>query len=429
MSALARAGAHDTFRSLSTPNFRLWFVGQAVSMIGYVSQAIGLTLLVLDLGGSGGALGLVNLLQFLPIVVLGPWAGVVSDRFDKRRSMVITQALLMTMAFTLAGLVLLGAIEMVGVMALAAATGTVSAFDQPSRRTIVTELVSEEDGANAVNLNGAINNLAKLIGPVVAGLLAASIGIAWCFAVNGATYIVVLVALVRMDPREIRRPSPLERGPGQMRDAFRYAWRARDIRVPLVLLLIVGSLSFSWNVVLPLLAENDFAGGAGIYALLFGSMSAGSLVGTLWLAGGPVRGVDFLGVAALVFGISEGLLAVAPSIASAAAAGAAMGAASMVLLNAALARVQLATDVAMRGRIMGLFTMVLFASLATVGPVAGWVSDHHGPRAALALGAVAALASGMAVLAPSRLRRPAPASPVAGRPRATRNVATSSELR
>lgn len=404
MSSTVALAARQTFRSLEVRNFRLWFFGQSVSMIGYFVQVVGQALLVLELTGSGSMLGLVTALQFLPILVVGPWAGVLCDRVDKRRFLLVTQTITMALAFALGVLVLSDTVTITWVIFLAATTGLVWAFEQPSRRTIVTELVNDDDAANAVSLNGAVANLAKVVGPGVGGVVIALVGFGWCFVVNGASTLVVLAALWKMDPHEIHRPVPVKRARGQIRDGFRYVWADSSVRFPLVMLGVVAVLSFNWNVLLPLLATRDFGGSAGTYALLFGAMSMGSLLGTLWLARRTAVRNRFLAIACMSFGLALATLAVAPTVVAAAVAGAAVGATAMVMFNGTITGIQLGAAPEMRGRVMAVFSMVMFGSMAIGGPLAGVVAEQFGARSGLGLGAVAALAAGFALLVAIRPR-------------------------
>lgn len=391
----------QTFGSLQTRNFRLWSIGQSISMIGFMSQTIALAVLVLDLGGSGVILGLVTALNFAPMLVVGPWAGVLSDRFEKRQIMMVTQTTLMILALVLAAFVFLDRISLPVVAIIAALTGTALAFDQPSRRTIVTELVTEPLAANAVSLNGAINNLAKLIGPAIGGFLVAVAGTAWCFTFNATTYVVVLAALMAMDAGDIHRPETVVAQKGDVREGFRYVRRSPHVRAPLTLLLVVASLSFSWNVLFPLLAIDEFGGGAGTYAIFFASMSGGALAGTLWLAARDAPDIRFLARAGMAFGVMLTLLTLTPNRPLAAIACAGVGTTSMVFLNGTLVTVQLGTEKHLRGRVMAMFSMVLFGSMAVCNPLAGWVADQYGVRIAFALSATSALVAASARLARS----------------------------
>ena len=268
--------AKDTFRSLRGRNFRLFFAGQAVSQTGTWLQFVAQTLLVLRLTGSGVALGLLTAVQFLPILVLGAWAGVVTDRVDKRKLMTVTQTAMMAIAFALGILVLSGHVT-VGLVYLGGfLTGLVNAFDNPARRVLVNELVDERDVANAVSLNATLMTGSRMIGPALAGLLIATVGIGWCFLLNGVSFVAVLTALYRMDPTAMRPGVRAPKGEkGQLRAGLRYVWANESLRVPLLMLAVVSTLAYNFQVLTPLLAVRTLGGSDTSYTLLAAVMSVG----------------------------------------------------------------------------------------------------------------------------------------------------------
>jgi MFS family permease len=400
--AVRFAGVRASFRSLGVRNYRLWFAGQTVSQAGVWVQFVAQALLVLELTDSGAWLGLVAAMQFLPILVVGPWAGLLCDRVDKRRLLIVTQTLMMFAAFVLGALVLADRASFPVVFLLATLTGTAYAFDQPARRTIVTELVDADSEANAIALNGLIGNSAKIVGPALAGVLVEAIGSGWCFAVNGLSSIAVLTALVRMDPAEIRRAPVIERARGQIRDGFGYAWRQPTIRGPLLVLSAVAIMAFNWNVLVPMLVTRDLEGSAGTFGVVMAVMSLGSVSGTLFLARRPESGLRFLGTWVTLYAVFLLLMALAPTVLTVSLAGYAVGAGSMVLFNATIVGLQLGSSPEMRGRVMAMFSMVFFGSYALGGPLSGWVAERYGARVALGGGAVASLAIGVAVMAVTR---------------------------
>jgi MFS family permease len=390
----------DTFRSLGVRNFRLWFVGQTISLVGYYGQTVALSLLVLELTGSGTVLGLVAALQYLPIVIFSPWAGVLSDRYDKRRLLLVTQLALLLTALVMGVAVVGGWVTVAWLVILVVASGTAFAFDQPSRRTFVVELVGTDDVANAVSLNGAVNNGAKILGPLVAGAIVAVWGIGWCFVVNAVTSIAVVVALAWMDRSAMRTTAPVPRRPGQLREGIRYGWAHREIRSAMALLAFAAALSFNWAVLLPLLATQTFGGSAGTYAALLAAMNVGSVGGTLWLARRRSVRLRLLGVACVMLGTALAGMAVAPGLITASAAAVAVGAASMLLVNAVVVQIQLAAAPAMRGRVVGVFSMVMFGAVGVGNQVSGWIAERHGARVGLAVSAVAALVVGAVTVSP-----------------------------
>jgi MFS family permease len=403
-----RLATRDTFRSLHNRNFRTYFVSQSISMTGTWAQLVAQALLVLSLGGNGTQLGLLTGVQFLPVLVFGPWAGVLSDRLDKRRLLLVTQMAMMASALALGTLVLTDHITIAWVFVLATATGVGTAFDGPARRSFVNELVDDEHIANAVSLNSTAVTAARLVGPAVAGILVATVGIGWCFVVNGVSFLAVIVGLTLLDRSQLRTVERLERGRGQIRAGFAYVWRTPDLRVPMVLMAVVGTLAFNWQVLVPLLATRELGGGSSTFTVLTSVMSVGSLVGSLALARRRAVDARFLGRACLAIGVSTGALAVAPDVVTASLAGIATGAAAMAFVSGAMTMVQLRTTPAMRGRVMALFTMVFLGSTPIGSPLIGWVAEHLGTRAGFGIGALAAVVAGLVI---QRSTAPAPVRP------------------
>jgi MFS family permease len=400
-----------TFRSLRQRNFRLFFAGQAVSQTGTWLQLIAQTLLVLQLTHSGVALGLVTAAQFLPVLVLGAWAGVVTDRVDKRRLMTVTQTTMMLIAFALGALTLSGHATVHWVYFIAFLTGVANAFDNPARRVLVNELVDEEHIANAVSLNATLMTGSRMVGPALAGLLVATVGIGWCFLLNGISFVAVLAALWRMDPTAMRVGVRAPKGEkGQLRAGFRYVWGNEELRIPLLMLAVVATLAYNYQVLLPLLAVRTLGGDDTSYTILASVMSAGSLVGSLWLARRDRLTTRFLAGSCVGLGVTTTLLALAPTLTLAAVAGVLVGMVSIVMLSGTNALLQLAATPAMRGRVLAIFTVVFLGSTPIGGPIAGWVAEHIGIRAALGMGAASALLAGGVALVSIRRNLAAPAS-------------------
>jgi len=395
--------AKETFRSLRGRNFRLFFVGQALSQTGTWLQLIAQTLLVLQLTHSGVALGLVTAAQFLPVLVLGAWAGVVTDRVDKRTLMTVTQTAMMAFAVALGGLVLSGHATVNWVYFIAFLGGLANAFDNPARRVLVNELVEERDVANAVSLNATLMTGSRMVGPALAGFLIATVGIGWCFVLNGVSFVAVLVALWRMDPAAMRIGVRAPKGEkGQLRAGLRYVWATETLRVPLLMLAVVATLAYNFQVLTPLLAVRTLGGGTTGYTVLASVMSAGSVLGSLWLARRSHLTTRFLAIACVAFGAATTLLALAPSLALAAACGLLVGMTSIVMLSGTNAVLQLTASPEMRGRVLALFTVVFLGSTPIGGPIAGWVAEHIGVRAALGMGASSALLAGGVALLTTR---------------------------
>jgi MFS family permease len=387
-----------TFRSLRTRNYRLYFFGQIVSLTGTWMQSVGQAWLVLELTGSGLALGGTVALQFTPILLFGPWGGVIADRVDKRRLIVWTQAAAAALALTLGLLTLFHVVRLWMVLVLALLLGVVNLVDMPARQSFIIEMVGAEDVANAVSLNSVVVNGARVIGPAVAGLLIATIGIAPCFLVNAASYLGVIAGLLAMDATTLKRSKPLAKGPGQLRAGLRYAWSRPELRVPLLMMAVVGTLSYNFSVVLPLLVRETFGAGAGSYGVLFSSIGLGAVLGGLGIATRSRATPRLLVGSSLALGVAIGLAAAAPNLGLVVLAMVPVGVASTAFIATSNALLQLGASSEMRGRVMALFALVFLGSTPIGGPLVGWIAERFGPRASLAVAAVAAVVAGLAGL-------------------------------
>lgn len=385
--------AHTTFRSLGTRNFRLFFVGQLVSQAGTWMQSIAITWVVLQLTGDGVALGLTTAAQFLPVLLLGAWSGVVADRVDRHRMLLFTQSAFALVALAFTALVFTDNITVPLIYLLSLLFGVITALDNPARRVLVVEMVAESDVPNAVGLNSALMTGSRVVGPAIAGVLITTVGVNWCFAVNAVTYVAVLAALARIDRSKLRSAPPVARGKGQLREGLRYVWRTDELRLSLLLLAVIGTLAFEFQVTLPLLAERTLEGDADTFTMLYSAMSAGSVVGALVMARRSDVDTRFLVRAAAWLGVSMAALALAPSTPLAIAAVVPVGLTSIFLISGSNAVIQLRADPAMRGRALALTAVVFLGSTPIGGPITGAVGEHIGARAALGLGAVASLAA------------------------------------
>ena len=393
MKALRR-GAGETFRSLHTCNFRLFFSGQLISQVGNWLTLIAQTLLVLKLTDSGIALGGLAAAQFGPVLVLGPFAGLVADRSDKRRLLLIVQSLAMAQSFCLAALVFSGHASVLAVYGVALLGGLTVAFDNPARRSFVVEMVPEDDINNAVSLNSALMTGSRVIGPALAGLLVTTVGFGWCFLLDGVSYLAVLAGLWLMDPTKLRQAPVARRGRGQVREGLRYARSVPELWIPLVMMAVVGTLAFNFQTVIPLFTRRDLAGSDVTFTLLMSTVSLGSLVGALATARRKRISVSAVSVSAVGFGLAMALLAVAPNQPSAFAIGLLVGLASIAFMTASTAIVQINAAPSMRGRVLALQAMVFLGSTPIGGPIVGTIAQRFGARYSILLGAVAALAAG-----------------------------------
>ena len=382
-----------TFASLRVRNFRLFFAGQLVSQVGNWLTSIALTLLVLHRTHSGLAIGVLGACQFGPILLLGPWAGLIADRSDKRRLLLVTQALEMAQSFTLAGLAFAQNAPLLAFYATALAGGLMLAFDNPARRSFVPEMVPRERVQNAVSLNSALMTGSRVVGPAVAGALVVSVGYGWCFTVDALSYIAVLGALWMMRPADLHRSLATVKARGQVREGLRYVRNIPDLWLPLAMVAVIGTLTFNFSVVMPLFVERTLHGTDASFTLIFSVLSLGSLVGAL--AAARRRSIDLraIVVAAAAFGAAMLVFAAAPDLAGAFPLALLLGFASVSFMTVSTAIVQVRALPPMRGRVIAIQSMLLLGSTPIGGPLLGAICDAYGARAGLVVGGVAALAA------------------------------------
>lgn len=397
-----RAAADDTFRSLRIRNFRLFFIGQLTSQAGTWMQTIAVIWVVLRLTDSGVALGLVTAAQFLPVLIFGAWGGVLADRLDRHRFMIATQTAFTVIAATFAVLVVLDRLGIWLIYGLSSLYGFVTAVDNPTRRTLAADLVGIADVPNAVALHSAMMTSSRVVGPAVAGLLITTVGVKWCFIVNTVSYFAVIGALLIMDRSAIRPAPMMARARGQLMGGLRYVWATPELRNSIILLAVVGTLAFEYQVTLPLLAERSLGAGAGGFTLLYSAMSLGAVMGALTMARRRDVDLAFLLRSALWLSLATVLLSSAPNLTLALLAVVLLGAATTLLVSGANSLVQLRADDEMRGRALALTSVVFLGSTPIGGPIAGWVSEQYGPRSGLLIGAVGTV---LAVLWITRSRR------------------------
>ena len=418
MTERLRDATRTTFRSLHTRNFRLFFVGQLVSQAGTWMQTVAIVWVVLDLTNSGTALGLVTAAQFLPMLLLGPWTGLLTDRVDRHRLMIATQVAFTVLAVVFSVLTLTDQASVAAMYVLSLVFGIITAFDNPARRVLVSELVAEEDVPNAVGLNSALMTGSRVVGPALAGALIAGPGAGSCFVVNALTYFAVIGALLRMDRSAFRAAPPVAKAKGQLREGFRYVWRTPELRLSLALVGVVGVAAFNYQVSLPLLAEHTFGGDATTFTLLYATMSAGSVAGALAVARRRDIDLSFLVRTGAALTVATLALAFAPTLWLAVLAAVPVGFTSIFLISGSSAAVQLTSDPSMRGRVLALLAMLFLGSTPIGSPIIGWISDVSNPRMGIAIGGVAtAIATAWtARRMRSRDVRPAAAEPGAREP-------------
>jgi MFS family permease len=400
-----QAAGRRTFSSLAVPNYRRFFIGQTISLIGTWMQTTAQAWLVLTLTDSATDLGLVIALQTLPVLLLGPYAGVIADRVDKRRLMIVLQTLMGVQAVVLGLLALLHVVTFTDVCILAVVLGLNNCFENPSRQAFVLEMVGPGDLRNAVSLNSTLVNAARAVGPAVGGVLIATVGVGWCFIVNAASFIAVVASLATMDRGALTPSEPTTRARGQLREGFRYVARRPKLAVPLVMMGLVGMLAYEFQVTLPVMARQVFHGGAEVYGLMTAAMGIGAVLGGLMTAARGKTGMRAMVYAAVVFGVVILFAALAPVLAVAMIALGLVGYASVTFLAMGNSTLQLETDPQMRGRVMALWSVAFLGSTPIGGPLIGWITAHSGARVGLMVGSASCFAAaGIGWLAIRRLR-------------------------
>ena len=389
------AALDRSFASLRIPNYRRFFFGQLVSISGNWMQTVAEIWVVLTLTGSGVAVGITTALQFLPMLLVGAWGGLIADRVPKRRLLIATQTMHMVPPLTLFALAVAGELSAVAVFAVAFARGTVNAVDYPARQAFVMEIVGAGRVVNAVSLNSVLIHSARIVGPAIAGVLIATVGVEPCFVLNAASFGVMIAALATMDRGALRPSETAPREPGAVRAGLRYVRATPQLWIPLGLMAIVGTLGFNFQAILPLLARFTFDGGASAYAALVTAMGVGAIIGALTNGARGTVTPALLAGAAIGFGGLALLAAGAPWIGLEMLILAPLGAASVTLAASVNSALQLASDPTMRGRVMALYSIVFLGTTPIGAPLAGWLSEQVDPRAALVMAGVSALVAGL----------------------------------
>jgi len=393
------------FQSLDVRNYRLFATGQIISLTGTWMQTIAQDWLVLELtDNSGTALGVVTALQFTPMLLLMLYAGVLADRLDKRKVLIVTQSLMGLLALGMGVLVVSGAVQLWHVYVFAALLGMAQAFDNPTRQAFVSEMVGPDRLTNAVALNSATFNSARLVGPALGGLVIAAFDVGPAFLINAATYVAVIIAYFAMRGGELANTNRVERSPGQVLEGLRYVRSRPDLMLVVALVFVVGTMGMNFNLTLPLLAKAEFGVGAASFGLLSAAFAGGALAGAL--VGTRRRGrpsAPLLLTFAALFGAVEIAVAFAPSFALAALLLVPTGAFLIGHNNVANARMQLGAPAHLRGRVMSLFMLVFLGGTPVGAIVVGVISEHFGPRSGLIVGGVSALlAAGLLALLRAR---------------------------
>lgn len=400
-----------TFRSLHNPNYRLYLAGSLVSNTGTWMQRVAQDWLVLQLpGNSGSELGITTGLQFLPILLLSPYAGVVADRFPKRRLLQVTQATMALASLALGLIAVLGVAQTWHVYLIAFLFGIGAAFDGPARQSFVSEMVGPEDLTNAVGLNSASFNAARILGPAVAGLMIGALGggaqaTGWVILVNAASYLAVIGQLQRMDVALLHPAEIQDRTPGMLVDGVRYVRSQPKMVLILIMVFFAGTFGMNFQITSALMATEVFGKGAGEYGVLGSALAVGSLTGALLTARRVQIRVRLLVLAALGFGTAEIIGGLLPSYLLFALFSPVIGFFTLTLLSSANATLQLEAAPAFRGRVMALYMTILMGGTPIGAPIIGWVAQHLGARWGLIIGgALTILGVLLALAAHSRLR-------------------------
>lgn len=395
------SGLRRTFDSLASRNYRLFFVSGLVSETGSWMQTMAEAWLVLTLTHSGADVGLTFACRFAPVFFFGLWGGSIADRFDRRRLLIVTQALSALLGVVLWLVVLSGVVHAWMVFALAFALGLVTVADQPAHHAFVQEMVGADRVSNAVALNNAVVNSARITGPALAGLVIAATGVAWVFLVDALSFVVVIGALLAMRLDDLSLPDHREHRP-RVRDGLAHAWSVSEIRTTIVLVGVVGTLVFNFPTFMTLLAKQTFHGGAGLAGLLMAILGAGTVIGALVAAHRARQGPGTVKLAAGGLGTALLLAAAAPGEVPTMVLLVPVGALAVFFGSVANAHMQLSSSPSYRGRVMAIYAMLTLGMTVVGGPLMGWVCQRWSPRVGLALSGGATLLVALTLSAATR---------------------------
>ena len=360
-------------------------------MSGTWIQSVAQMWLVYQITGSGVALGVVTALQFTPVLVAGMWGGIVADRFDKRKILMATQSAAALLAALLGILTAFEIVELWMIYVLAFALGSVSVIEVPTRQSFVIEMVGEDQLSNAIGLNSTVFTSARVIGPAIAGVLIAGVGIAWCFLINALSFAAVIVSLTKMNAAELHRGAPVERSKGQLREGLRYVWNTPILRTSLLMMAIIGTIAFNFRILLPVMAEEEFGGGAGTYGALSAVMGVGTVLGALFVASRKYPTRKTLIYSAMAYGVLIVIAGLAPNVSLEMIALVPMGAAGIAFVATANSTLQLNAKESMRGRVMALYSVVFLGSTPIGSPIVGWIGETFGVRSGFFISGFACL--------------------------------------
>ena len=401
MTRVVRA-SRLTFAALAVPNYRRYFAGQSISLTGTWMQMTAQAWLVLSLTHSSATLGIIVALQTLPVLLLAPYGGVIADRIDKRRLMIVLQSAMGLQALALGILTVSGAVKVWEIGVLAALLGVNNAFENPARQSFMLEMVGGDYLRNAVTLNSVLVNVARVIGPAVAGILIATVGEGICFLVNAGSFVAVVASLITLNRAALAPTTPAPRARGQLREGFEYVRGTRALAVPLLMMALVGCLTYEFQVSLPVMASRGLHAGATGYGFMTAAMGVGAVIGGLLVAAKGRTGTAQLTVAVTGFGVAMAFATVAPNLPFELAALALAGASSIAFMSTANSTLQLRAQPNMRGRVMALWFVAFQGSTPIGGPIIGAVIALSGARAGLGVGALTCFAAALIGLAALR---------------------------
>ena len=406
----------STFAALRVPNFRIYLGAHAVASTGTWIQTIALDWLVLELTASPTAVGIAMACQFLPMLLIGMYGGVIADRYPKRAILMITQTLNGILSGVLAVLTITGQIRVEGVYLFALAAGLVFVVDNPARQVFVNEVVPGRYVRNAIALNAAVFQTSRLVGPAVAGVLIGTVGTGWAFAANAVSYLAPLAGLLLIRSADLVRAPALERAPGQMRETLRYVAARPHVAWTIVLVGVIGTFGLKFPVVLTAMADSTFDGGAELYGLFNVVLAVGSIAGALIAGGRTHSRLRTLVLAGAAFGLAQVAAALAPGLGVFLVALVAMGVVNLAFQAMANSSVQSWVDPEVRGRVMGLYMLAFVGGTPIGGPAVGWITDAFGARVGMAVCGLIPLlaAAAVAVVLARRVRAERAATPVLG---------------
>lgn len=376
-----------TFAAFAVPNYRRYMGGQAISMVGTWMQMTAMSWLVLTLTHSATTLGIVVALQTLPVLVLGPYGGVIADRVDKLRLMIVLQVAMGVQALILGVLTVTGLVEVWQIGILAALLGLNNAFENPARQSFMLEMVGSDNLRNAVSLNSVFVNAARSVGPAIGGVLIATVGTGVCFLFNAASFVAVVSSLLRLDRSALRPSPPAPRARGQLREGLRYVARTPELGIPLLMMALAGMLAYEFQVSLPVMAKEALQSGSTGFGFMTAAMGIGAVVGGLLVAARGHTGLRPMTLAAGGLGVTMLFAAMAPTLAIELIALALVGGTSIAFMSTGNATLQLGADPSMRGRVMALWFVAFQGSTPIGAPIVGWAMASLGARAGLGIGA------------------------------------------